>query len=71
MTDAMNNDANKMQAHELTERLACNVANIVGESSAAARALRLLADLRASGRPAHIEQHGDFWLVVQEDGTHD
>ena len=71
MTDAMNNDANKMQAHELTERLACNVANIVGESPAAARALRLLADLRASGRAAHIEHHGDSWLVVQEDGTHD
>ena len=67
----MNNNANQLSAHELTERLARNVANIVGESSAAAQALRCLADLRASGRPAHIEQHGDFWLVVQEDGTHD
>ena len=68
----MSNDANQLSAHELTERLACNVANIVGEHSAAAQALRCLAGLRASGRHAHIEQHGDSWVVVvQEDGTHD
>ena len=57
---------NALSQQEMIERIARNVASISGESSAAAQALRHLDDLRASGRFAQIEQHGNSWFVVQE-----
>ena len=60
--EGMSNNA--LSPQEMTETIARNVARIVGESSAAAQALRHLDNLRASGQFAYIEQHGNSWFVV-------
>lgn len=49
------------------ESLARRMAYILGESSAAAQALKLLDSLRSEGKRAWIYLHQRTWIVGQEE----